>query len=107
MPYRTPDASQYTRYVKCKVSIVSEKYEVPFFKARNSYSFYNICNVLKNIPSNYLISNKFLTPSQPICPLDVIFDGGDASSNFCDLLNGTSSGIVYDAGNASTQVCGV
>jgi len=47
-----------------------------------------------------------------ICPplqliYDIIFDGGDPNSEFCPILDGEDNGIVYDAGNVNTIVCGV
>jgi len=47
-----------------------------------------------------------------ICPplqviYNLIFDGGAPTSEFCPILDGEDNGIVYDAGNVNTIVCGV
>ena len=68
-------------------------------------------------PSGYL--DAFLTaicvcpvPFVPICPPapDVVWDGGNASSEICDIVDGGNAQSEYDAidfGNAGTNVCEV
>lgn len=51
-------------------------------------------------------------PIIPICPPapDVIFDGGNASSEICDIVDGGNAESEYEAldfGNAGTNVCDV
>ena len=38
---------------------------------------------------------------------DIIFDAGEAVDEYCDILDDSGDGIVYDAGNENTLVCGV
>ncbi len=69
----------------------------------------------KGADNGYL--DAFLTaicvcPAVPICPPapDVIWDGGNASSEVCDIVdagNAESEYDVVDFGNAGTNVCDV
>jgi len=47
-----------------------------------------------------------------VCPsiypsISGFYDAGEAADSFCDILENTGSGQAYDAGDASTRVCGV
>ena len=42
-----------------------------------------------------------------VFPSDILFDGGNATTEYCALDDSGNSGIVYDAGNENTRVCGV
>lgn len=69
----------------------------------------------KGSDNGYL--DAFLTaicicPGGPICPPppDVIWDGGNASSDICDIIDGGNAESEYDIvdfGNAGTNVCDV
>ena len=37
---------------------------------------------------------------------DLLYDGGGASNEYCDILNDDGSGCAYDAGGSDTRVCG-
>ena len=44
-----------------------------------------------------------------ICPQineALLYDGGGASNEYCDILNDEGTGCAYDGGDANTRVCG-
>jgi hypothetical protein len=43
----------------------------------------------------------------PLAAFASLFDGGSPSSDYCQILDGEDTGILYDAGNPDTIVCGV
>lgn len=54
------------------------------------------------------IETFFLTSiCPPLAGFASLFDGGSPSSEYCQVLDGEDSGILYDAGNPDTIVCGV
>ena len=51
----------------------------------------------------YMLSSVCPIPCKTTrCPTDTILDGGGASANFCPL----PGSVTYDAGGATTRVCG-
>jgi len=105
MPRRTPDASQYTRYVREVVVLSDNAYGPAFNKGVNRYGFYSTSFFVNNILPNHISSNKYTSVPPPPCPSDAIFDGGNAGSDFCSLDG--SGDTIYDGGDAYKQVCGV
>lgn len=55
------------------------------------------------ISGNAELPDGFVQP--PIC--DFVFDGGGADSEYCYVLDDENDGVVYDAGNPNTIVCGI
>ena len=54
------------------------------------------------------IETFFLTSiCPPLAAFASLFDGGSPSSDYCQILDGEDTGILYDAGNPDTIVCGV
>ena len=54
------------------------------------------------------IETFFLTSiCPPLAAFALLFDGGPPSSDYCQILDGEDTGILYDAGNPDTIVCGV
>jgi hypothetical protein len=43
----------------------------------------------------------------PVCPSDIIYDGGNENSEFCPILDDEGNGIAIDGGNQNTKACGV
>jgi hypothetical protein len=60
----------------------------------------------------YALTAIAFLPSKPVCPPapDVIWDGGNATSEVCDIVDGGNAQTEADAvdfGNALTNVCDV
>lgn len=107
MPYRTPDASQHTRYVKDSVNVTSVANDgvVSMMRSRNSYVSGITTLFARTILPNHISSNKFTEAAKALpCPENILCDGGGAGSNFCNSLDGNGN-TKYDGGDAYKQVC--
>ena len=96
---KTRDAGMRTEYMR-RAAIIRNPDPLFSYKGfTNGVVEYYLTGILAGLPV-------------PICPPapDVIWDGGNASSEVCDIIDGGDAGDEYDIvdfGNAGTNVCEV
>lgn len=99
---KTRDASMYTERSR-RAAIISNRPQ--------TFSFKGFTNGVVEYYLTGILASPFL-PGPPPCPPapDVIWDGGNASSEVCDIVDGGNAQSEYDVidfGNAETNVCDV
>ncbi len=55
----------------------------------------------------YMLSSVCPVPCPPICPTDIIYDGGNQGDELCPILDDEGTGTALDAGNQNTKACGL
>lgn len=55
----------------------------------------------------YMLSSVCPIPCPPVCPTDIIYDGGNQGDEFCPVLDHQENGIPIHGGNQNTKACGL
>jgi hypothetical protein len=91
---KTGDASMRTEYTRRRTIIGSNSGPIKKFGYSGSTN---------GSLETFFLSSILPTGVQAICTS--IFNGGNAESNFCSILDGNGGNIIVDGGYADTNVC--
>ena len=95
------DASMFTQQVR-RQAIVNAHYGSPHYVLREGTHTSGFTNGVLEL-SLTAVCEKICAAAAAVC--EPILDGGNATTEYCEVLDGNGGGTVLDAGNAQTVVC--